>query len=260
MSETKLEETLHSFISTTGKSKIAVVIPLFGYWSDTSQQLNEETLRIVMDRMVSNIHQTYYIFVADDQRLTKKVGDVLLGIAKGGNFKGVSAKAGSSYSEYLRLGISCALEDTDAQYVLCVNPWIMLQYNGIDILVDRVNREDAKIVSGLDVNGIIAAAQFNEHKFNLPREFKGIDANFFGMKRYVAEMIGFDEQYKTHYFLGRDIWQTLFTKGFESIISEKAPIFTFKVDWTEFEDQSSFDADAQHFLSKWHFNADIKYE
>lgn len=259
---TPLEATLHSFVSVTEKSKVAVVIPLYGYWNDSeSQQLNEDTLKMVLTRVYSNIHHLYLIFVAEDRRLTKSMGDILAGINKGGNAKGVSMKAGSSYGEYLRAGLNAALEDTKSQYIVCVNPWVLLQHNGIDVLVDRSNRsDDAKIISGFDVNGIVEDAQFDRLSYNIPTEERGIDMNCFGMKRFVAEMIPLDTMYKTHSFLGRDAWQTLFTKGFQSIMTQKVPIFSFNVDWTEFEKVEDFEADKAHFGNKWHYiDDDIKY-
>jgi hypothetical protein len=255
-----LEEKLHSFINTAAKSKVAVVIPMYGYWTNLdSQQLNEETLKATMDRVFSNVHQLYLIFVADPNRVQKRVGDVLTGIEKGGNFIGVAAKPNDRYGDYLRAGIERALVGTDAQYVVCINPWVLLQYNGIDILIDRLNKEDAKIVSGFDMNRAIEGDEFNDYTFQLPKEFKDIDINFFGMKRYAAEVINFDPNFKTHYLIGRDAWQTISSKGFESIVSQKVPIFTFNVDWHELESIEEFTEDKNVFIKKWHFDTDAQY-
>lgn len=257
---TPLEETLHTFMNTAAKSKVAVVVPMYGYWQDASGQLDDQTLKATMDRAFSNIHQLYFIFVAEEKRLSDKVGSALIGISKGGNFKGVAAKAGDSYGEYLRAGIECAIHETEASYVVVINPWQMLQYNGIDILIDRINKEDAKVVSGFDVKGTIDGEAFHEYKFNKPLEYKGLELSFFGMKKYTAEVINFDPNYKTHYFIGRDAWQTLFTKGFESMISQRIPIFTFDMDWHEFESESDFEQDRIYFESKWHYGLeDVKY-
>lgn len=259
---TPLEETLHTFMSTTARSKVAVIIPLFGYWEDSETgQLNEETLKATLDRVFSNVHQLYMVFVAEEKRLSPLVGSVLMGASKAGNFKGVAAKKGQSYGEYLRSGIDCALNETDAQYVVCINPWVMLQYNGLDILVDRINRDDANVVSGYDVKGLITGEAFRDHKFQIPREYRGLDINFFGMKRYSAEIINFDNSYRTHYFIGRDAWQTLSSKNLESIISERVPTYSFDIDWTEFEGRGDFELDKQYFEKKWHYGLeDVKYE
>lgn len=257
-----LEKTLHSFMSVTDKSKVAVVIPLFGYWEDApSEQLNEDTLKLTLDRIYSNVHHLYIIFVAEEKRLSLKVGNILAAKNKGGNAKGVSMKRGATYADYLRAGISAALEDTKSQYVICVNPWVMLQHNALDVLVDRTNRsDDAKIVSGFDVNGVIEGSKFDNHIYNLPVEERGIDTNCFGMKRFIAEMLPVDTVYKTHSFVGRDIWQSLFIKGFQSVMSQKIPMFSFDVDWTEFETKEQFEIDKKHFEGKWRYNDDnIKY-
>jgi hypothetical protein len=257
---TKLEETVNAFMNTAQKAKVSIIVPMFGYWNDSeSPQLNEETLTLSCERMISSIHSVYTIFVADDKRLSKPVQNVLLGLTKAGNFKGVSAKIGDSYGDYVRKGIDCALE-TDCQYIIVINPWIMLQHNAIDILVNEINKESAKVVSAFDVNGMIEDKDFSGYSFHLPKEFRGIDVNMFGMKRYTAEIIDFDDNFKTHFFLGRDAWQTLLSRGFESIISQKVPMFSFNVDWKEMEGSEDFHHDQDYFAKKWHFGVDdIKY-
>ena len=261
-SPTPLEKTLQSFVSVTDKSKVAVVIPLFGYWQDApSEQLNEDTLKLTLDRVYSNVHQLYVIFVAEEKRLSHKVGNILAAKNKGGNAKGVAMKAGSTYGDYIRAGIATAIEDTKSQYIICINPWVMLQHNILDVLIDRLNRaDDAKIVSGFDLNGLIDGTKFDGQIYNTPLEERGIDLNLFGMKRFIAEMIPIDPKYHTHSFIARDAWQTLFTKGFQSIMSQKVPIFSFNIDWTEFETPEQFQSDKEYFESKWHYsNGDITY-
>lgn len=255
----KLGETLDEFIGVTAKSKVAVVVPMYGYWSDAlSDQLNAETLRVSLDRIYSSLHQVYIIFVADVPRLSQDLTSIIMGKTKGGNAKGVSVKTGSTYGDYLREGFNVALE-TDAQFIISVNPWVLLQHNALDILVDRINRDDAKIVSGYDFKGLIEAADFLDQKIQLPKEEHDFNVNFFGMKRYALELIGVDEHYKTHAFLGRDIWQSMFGQGFPVITSQRVPIFTFEVDWTEMENFQDFSSDEAYFVRKWKFNPGIKY-
>jgi hypothetical protein len=258
---TNLEHTLKSFISVTDKSKVSVVIPLFGYFDDSSKQLNKDTLKLTLDRIYSNVHQLYLIFVAEEKRLSPSVGNILAAKNKGGNAKGISMKAGSTYGEYLRAGVTAALEDTKSQYIICINPWVLLQHNALDVLVDRMNRSDeAKVICGFDVNGIIESTKFDGHIYNIPIEERAIDTNLFGMKRVYAEMIPLDTKYKTHSFIGRDAWQSMLTKGFECIITQKVTIFSFNVDWTEFESREQYESDKAYFLSKWHYNVgEISY-
>jgi len=259
---TPLEGTIKSFMNMTEKSKVSVVIPLFGYWEDeNSKQLNADTLKLTLERVYSNIHHLYLIFVAEEKRLPMNVGNILAAKSKGGNAKGVSMKRGATYGEYLRSGIATALEDTKCQYIVCVNPFVMLQHNALDVLIDRCNKgDDARLISGFDVNGVISGDKFDGHIYNTPIDERNIDLNLFGMKRYIAEMLPMDTKYKTHHFIARDLWQSLFAKGFESIVSQKIPIFSFDVDWSDFESRDDFELDKAHFISKWHFNEDtIKY-
>lgn len=258
----QVKDSLHAFINKAQKAKVAVVVPLFGYWADApSQQLNEETLKYVLDRVYSNIHNVVLIFVAEEKRLTPDVANLLVAKGMAGNTKGVPMAMGSKYGEYLRAGIDMALDDeVAADYVIVVNPWVMMQFNGLDILIDRINRDDAKIVSGFDVRNVLLPEQFDVQNYNIPQETRAIDVNLFGMKRATAEIINFDEQFKTHYFIGRDAWQSIFAKGFESVITQRVPIFSFEVDWHEFETAEQYEEDRQHFTSKWHYEAgDIKY-
>jgi hypothetical protein len=250
---TPIEKTLESFISKTEKSKIAVVIPMFGYWKE-SYQLDELTLKATLSRIYSHIHQIYLLFLVDEDsnRTPMRVASMMAGKYKGGNCAIIPVKKGSGYGEYLRIGIQKAIA-TNSQYIVVANPWIQISTNGIDILVDRINRNDAYIVSGFDCKGKIDPGAFDKQIYNLPDEFRGIDINLFGMKKTTAEIISFDEGFKTHYFIGRDAWQTVFTKGFESIITQRVPIFSFDVDWTEFESAVQFKQDENYFISKWKY-------
>lgn len=253
-----LESTLHSFMNVTAKSKVAVVVPLFGYWKDSSQQLDIDTLKLSLERLYSSIHNLYFIFVAEAQRLPDDVANYIVTKQQAGNVKGVRVKGGSSYPDYVRKGFEVALDD-EAQYIVIANPWMIIQHNGLDILVDRINRGDAKIVSGFDVRGIIQAENFATTEFQVPEEIKFLSYNFFGMNRMSAEMIGFDEKYLTHAFLARDIWQSMYPRGFEVMSTQRIPIFSFEVDWTEFESVADFEADRAYFIKKWKFDPGIEY-
>ena len=254
--QSQLEETINTFINTAQKAKVSIIIPMFGYWNDVSSpQLNEETLRISCERMISNIHNVYTIFVADENRLSKQVQNTLINLSQAGNFKGVSAKITDTYGDYVRKGINCALA-TDSEYIIVINPWVMLQHNAIDILVDLINHDAAKVVSAYDMNKTIDDVAFISHKFHLPKDYMGIDMNMFGMRRYTAEIINFDDNFKTHFFIGRDAWQTLLQKGFQCMITERVPMFSFNINWKELEGNIEYQEDKEYFAKKWHFNVD----
>jgi hypothetical protein len=260
MQETPLDKTLNDYIARTTKSRIAVIVPLFGYWKDaSSDQLNAETLKLSLDRVYSSVHQIYIIFVGDISRMTAEVGNVLAKYQKAGNCRGVSMKRKDTYSDYIREGFRVALQETDAGFVVNLNPWLLFQHNGLDILIDRINQDDIKIVSGFDLRGIIDPSLFNKYQYQIPQETREINLDFVGMKRLTAEMITLDENYKTHIFLARDMWQSLFAKGFEAVVSQRIPIFTFEVDWKELESETDFETDRQYFISKNKFDPGIKY-
>lgn len=257
---TPLDRTLNDFVARTVKSRVAVVVPLFGYWKDApSDQFNSETLKLALDRVYSSTHQLYMIFVGDITRLTVETANILAKYQKAGNCKGVAMKRDDTYADYVREGFKVALKETDAEFVVNLNPWLLFQHNGLDILIDRVNQDDVKIVSGFDLKGVVDPALFEKHAYQLPSETRDISLDFIGMKRLTAEMVEVDSKFKTHSFLARDIWQSLFNKGFESIVSQRVPIFTFDVDWRDLEKAEDFEADKVYFISKNRFDPGIKY-
>lgn len=259
-SATPLNRTLDDYIARTVKSRVAVIVPLFGYWQDApSDQLNAETLRLTLERVYSSVHHLYFIFVGDVSRMPSNVGNIIEKYHKAGNCFGVAMKRKDTYADYIREGFKVALSETTAEFVVNLNPWLLFQHNGLDILIDRVNQEDVKIVSGFDLRGVIDPALFEKHAYQLPAESRDLSLDFIGMKRLTAEMIQLDETYRTHYFLARDIWQSLFHKGFEAIVSQRVPIFTFDVDWKELESSVDFESDRSYFITKNRFDPDLKY-
>ena len=254
-----LNNTLDNYIAATSKSKVAVIVPLFGYWNDVkTDQLNEETLKWSLDRIYSSVHNIYIIFVGELGRTAQPVADILIGKKQGGNVIGVAAKRGWTYADYLREGFKVAQKETDAAFIINVNPWLLCQHNGIDILVDRINRDDVNIVSGFDTRGTVQEG-FDMLKYNAPIEENDLNLDFMGMKRYAAEMIDIDINYKSHYFIARDMWQSSFAKGFNVITTQSLPIFSFDIDWSDLESREDFEADKAYFISKWKFDPSIKY-
>lgn len=260
MPDLPLNKTLDKFVAATAKSKVAIVVPLYGYWDDAElEQFNAETLKYTLDRAYSSVHQLYIFFVADPTRVPIPVANIVAGKIQGGNAIGVPVDSKANYADYIRAGFDAALK-TQAEYIININPWVLIQHNGLDILVDRINRDDAKVVSGFDIKHVVDAPGFDQVTFQIPKEERNINLDLFGMKRYAAELMKFDTRFKTHAFLARDTWQLTFNQGFESISSQRIPMFSFEVDWTELEKVSDFDADKAYFLEKWHYDPGIKYE
>ncbi len=258
---TQLDNKLREFINKTAKSKVAVVIPMYGYWKDApSDQLNHLTIKLTLDRLYSSVHQLYIVFVSEAPRLPDEVASLLVARAHGGNTSGVLIKKrGATYADYLREGIKVALETTDAQFIVNLNPWVLLQHNALDILIDRVNTDDAQIACGFDVRGAIEPKSFDNQSFTFPKEIRDLSFDFVGMRRSTAETIVLDDNYRTHGFLARDLWQRCFVKGFESITTQRVPIFPFDVDWKEFETSGEHEADKQYFVNKWKYDPSIEY-
>lgn len=259
--QTKLDRTLDHYMSVTSKSKVAVIIPLYGYWKDAStEQLTKETLKLCIDRITSSIHQVYIIFVGEMKRISDDVGNVVAGHCTAGNARFVRVPEGSNYADFIRAGFDALKDGIDAQFVVNINPWLVFQYDGIDIIIDRINRDDAKIVSGFDLRGLVEPNQFNTYHANIPKEERDLCINMFGLKTAMIDLLQLDPKYTTHYFIGRDMWQRMYTQGFEVITSQKIPIFTFKVDWDGLDTVGDFEVDKAYFISKWGFDPGIKYE
>lgn len=263
-----LDKTIKDFMTVTAKSKVAVVVPLYGFWGDIPDNpVNGEVLKVALNRLYSNVHHLYIIFVAhpnsmpNDLKDPNSVANILLGRSKMGNTKNIPVKRDASYTEYVNEGIMCAIEETDAQFIVVFNPWVMLQENALDILVDRCNRADeAKVVSGYDIRSLVEAENFNQYINHTPNEERDFSFNFVAMPRFLAEGLTFDPNYITHVFLQRDIWQQVAQKSFEAIASQRIPIFPFDFPWNDYEKKEDFDVDEQYFIKKWGFNPGLRYE
>jgi hypothetical protein len=257
----ELKDTLENFMSHAGKSKVAVVVPLYGYWDDVKDNpLNLETLKLSVERITSSMHQVYIFFVAEIERLPKDIQNYLIVQSKaGGNCKGVPVPEHSSYAEYIRKGMTAAHDKTESSYFIVFNPWNLIQRIGIDAMVDRLNYGDlAKVVSGYNLRPQIKSDDFNpvefeSLKFNLPEEKYRIDLNFMGITRQFLEEIPLDTTIRTAYYLEADMFQKMHSKGFASIASQRIPMFVFEVNIENLEDPSDLESDKQYFISKWGF-------
>ncbi len=257
--ETTLDRTLKTFIGVTAKSRVAVIVPLFGYRKDIEgNQLGVETLKATLDRIYSGVHQTYILFVGSPDRMSPEVQNYIYVKSQAGNARGIKVDTNASYSEHIKEGLDAAINDTDANYFVIVSPWTIVQHGGLDVIIDRINRSDnAKIVSGYDLRGIISDSEFDEKTFQIPREERDLNFNFVAVTRSFGEMLEIDTRIRTHQYLARDIWQTMYSKGYDVITTQRVPIFSFDIDWLQYEPSGEFEADKLYFISKWGFSPEI---
>lgn len=261
------------FISKTARSKVAIVVPLYGYWQDIKDGfLDEEVLDACLERARSYVHNAYVILLAEPQRLPPSTAKIINSKYVAGNARGVAMPVGSSYGDYLRKGMEVAIKETDAQYFVFLNPWIVIQDHGVDTLIDRVNIPDnAPVICGFDMrdelmkkndNNLNAAGrEFIDYKATVPEELRMLTLNFFGVNRYIAEMCPLDPTMKTQAYLERDFFQNVAAKGYSAVCSERVPIFSFSFDWRQYTPASDYAHDKAAFQSKWKFTPeDIHYE
>ncbi len=256
-----LDETLNAFISRTSKSKVAVIVPLFGYWEGVQNNpLGIDTLRVTLDRLQSSTHNLYVFFVGETLRTPLPIAQEIVVRSQAGNVQGIEARKGSSYADYVREGLAAALDSTDAAYFVVLNPWVLIQKIGIDVLIDRVNYgDDAKLISGYDLRSMIDAESesfavaFDNFFLQTPKEERAVNSNFMGISRYALEMLQLDENIKTQKFMEYDIWQQFHTMRFEAVSSQRIPMFVFDVEIDSYENDEDYDADKAYFQSKWGF-------
>lgn len=258
--ENELTQTLDTFISKTSRSKVAVIVPLYGYWSDVKDNfLNLQTLKLTMDRINSSAHNVYIFFVGEAARVPKDIQNFIIAHQQGGNSASVAVPLNASYAEYIREGMNVAHDTTDSAYFISVNPWLIIQPNSIDVMVDRMNfGDDAKIISGYDLRTLVDPEKFDPVEFDsffysAPKEERAMDCSFFGLARYALETSPIDINIRTSHYLERDMWQCMYAKGFEVIVSQRIPMFVFDVNLKSIEDPADVEADKQYFQSKWGF-------
>jgi hypothetical protein len=253
-----LDDKLNAFVSTAGKSKVAIIVPLFGYWNTVKKnQLNSEMLKLVMDRVYTELHELYIVLVADPARVPTSIVKAMESKSFGGNVVGISVAPGASYSDYIDEGMFYALNETKSQFIVIINPWIIIQHGAIDRIVGRVNRGDVAFVSGYDVTGDIKQDKFDEISANSPQEFRDLDLNFTAMIRPMAEMIQFGD-IKTSSYFTKDLLQYMYRKGYEAITSQVVPIYTFDINITNYEEEEEYVNDRILFIKKWGFDPDVE--
>ena len=253
---TNNNEEMSSVVSTVPKDQtIAVILPLYGFFRDlTSPELNLEVLKSVLSRLRSYNNKVYFLFPSEPPRLPDDIKNYLLGQQLGGNAVGVEVDPFSTYSDYVNEGISFALEETDSRFLIVVNPWVAIRPGSIDTMVSLLNRPDVAVCSGTDLRKMnISDQEADTYVFNPPRDFTGLDINFFGLTRPVAESVKIDTQYKTVSFLSRDLYENLSRMGFPSMLTQHIPFYSFPVTWKDLEDPGDFQEDHDLFLQKWRF-------
>lgn len=242
----------------------AIIVPLFGYFKDSPvQQFTVKSLQYSLSRVHTSNLKSYIIFVAESDRIPLEIQQFLVTNYSAGNIKGAHVDRDSSYIEYIEEGIDVALNETDAKFIVVVNPWISIREGEIDNMLERLNKGDVSIVSGFDLktyknNGTVGipAEEFDTFVFNPPQASPGFNWNFWAMMRQTAQMITLDIDYKTHYFFERDMIQQFGQKGFIFEQNQNFPIYSFDVDWKLVEPEAEFFEDGQRFLDKWHFSPD----
>lgn len=260
-------DAVDNFINQTAKSNVALIVPLYGYWNDIQDNpVNGEVLAAVMRRVYSSVHNLIVIFVGNPETIPsdpsnpESVANILMTKSQAGNVKSIPVARTASYTEYVREGMTYALEETNAAFIAVLNPWVMIQEGGIDAIVDRANRaDDAKIISGFNVRSVIEPESFDSYRVNVPKEEWNINFDFLCMPRFVAEMVPLDPGYATREFLEVDIFNAMRHKGFAVVSSQQMPIFTFDFPWKDYESSDTFEIDRVHFTTKWGFDPGIKY-
>lgn len=258
-----LEKTLNSFIANTSRSKVAVIVPLYGYWKTIMENpLNVETLKLTVDRINTSQHQLYIFFVGVTNLIQSDVANYLMGKMQAGNCYGVEVGESATYADYLREGFRVAHDtpDVDAAYFIVLNPWVLIQQNGIDMMVDRLNIGDnAKIISGYDLHESISTNDFDMVEFEkfcmaVPKEQRDLNTNFFGITRYALEMVTLNPNIKTSHYFKWDMAQSLYQRGYDVITTQRLPIFVFDIDLQDIEQQSDVEADKNYYISVWGFS------
>lgn len=251
------------------ETKIAVVLPMYGFWSDVEvQELTAQVLQTSLFRLKTEQNKLYFIFVAENSRTTQDIRNIVIGKKQGGNVLAIDIEPFSTYGQYLEEGLDIAKTETDAKFIVVVNPWTIVRNNSIDALIERINKSDVSVVSGFDLrtfqdtgrglNGV-PASDLDTFGFNPPIELRDFECNFWGLTKQMAEILTIDPEYKTHYFLARDVWQTSFQRGLEVISSQFFPVYTLPVDWTTLETREDFEHDKKRFMEKWKFDPNINY-
>lgn len=270
--QTRSDNPTATWMDTIPKDKkIGIVCPMYGYYVDSAEpQLDWQELSTVIGRLKSTTLSSYLVFTCESDRLSKNVKNVLIGRQKGGGMQVLEVDKYSTYSEYLNEGINYLLDETDCEFIITVNPWVLLREDSIDQMAMRLNTDNVDILSGVDLRKIkwgsqegIPPEQFETFNFNPPQELinKEFDFNFWGMTRSRAQQLKIDSNYKTIFPVQFDIWGTAFSYSFQIVSSQYLPFYSFDVKFKEFCTEGEFEEDKAKFQQKWGFiPSDMTYD
>lgn len=250
------------FATIPKEETATIIVPLYEMTKDSLVPvITHEMLQVALLRLRSFFHKSYLVFVGESGRTTNEALAVVQGHLAAHNAVYTEIEQFSSFGMYLQAGLKAGLEQTESKYFIFATPWQMVGSSSVDVLLERINRIDIAMCSGFDtrlpVPSIgyegVSPADFDSVKFNPPREFLGIDVNFFGMTKTIADTLQFDPTYSTRSMLQQDLFQVLKSRQSYAAITQQVPIYTFDIDWSPIEDEQAISADKEYFKSKWGF-------
>lgn len=271
------------WMSTIPKEKkVGIIVPLYGYWADLPvKQLTEEELALFMTAIKTTKLKSHIFFAGEMSRLPKPIQDIVIGRSQGGSVIPVDIEPFSPYMSYVKDAIDCCLEETDCEFLVIANPWILLRDNSIDQMVEMLNTSGADIISGIDLR----KTKWGEYQNGIPPQLaqsfnfapplnvinKDFDMNFWGMSRRHAQVLDIDtgptaqqpgkQGYKTIYFVEPDVMGASFQNRFTIMSTQFLPFYSFDVQWGEIEVKEDFEEDKAYFQKKWRFlPAGIEYK
>ncbi|MHB8483464.1 MAG: hypothetical protein ACYDBV_12150 [Nitrospiria bacterium] len=256
---------MDSILDSIPKSEtVAIVVPLYGMFRDgVIPELTEEfeydgkkstVFQTSMSRLRSYKHKYYYVFVGEKGRVSDSVMHSIMGKNLAGNTRGVEVEQHATYAMYVDEGIRYALENLDSKFIVVAAPWLMLKEESIDSIMAVTNGIGSDVTSGFDLRrDNVSPADFENHVYNPPRRFWGINVNFFGANRSVLESIKIDTGYKTQTYFERDLWQIMQSKGLTSFMFQDIMVYSVDIDWSPLEGTPEREDDKARFLQKWGF-------
>ena len=252
------------FISTIPPDEtVSVIVPLHGLTQEQAVGgLNVQTLTATLSRLSSAKNKIYLFFVGEGENLASGVIEAISGYLTAHNAVAVNVPTGSTLGYYINVGVKEAIAQTKSKFFVVVTPYQMLGEHSIDILLEGLNKGNIGVLSGFDLakkcsaigyNEPITAEQFDAFQFNPARSFNGININFFGLSRPMAELLSIDETYKTNELLQQDAFYGL--RGRVTMaIHQGIPTYSFTLDWSGVETPEVIGADSAYFLKKWGFS------
>jgi len=234
---------------------VTFVIPLYGFTNDVNiDLLDYNALRMTLLNLKSKNIGSYIIFVGENGNTNINVLNVIEGMKKGGNVRAVETEKYSSLAMYLNEGIRSALELTSSNFIICVSPFVMLQQDTVDRMIDILNKGEIGIYSGFDarIDGV-SDTEFEGKEYIPIKYFDLVDINLFGFHRNSADNVLFDTEYRSRKYLAIDLWNSMRMKGYECVNSNAALFWSLDIDWSSLDTDSNVSLDKDRFIKKWRF-------